>query len=174
MKRKIVHADEGVTKLVEQLSAIDDISEGMPSDEVIKAISETMTGHINGVLGILASIEPESNGVAGLTESAISKISSVQWYALMYHYATTALQQMQGRLSYPLMTAVNQFVEDNPEKSKEFIGAKLTRTELADVLYSTSLDTYAALTTIDTILSELSFQPKTGESSPEEVASKTK
>lgn len=158
MSRKIVHSDEEVVKLVELLSQIDEVAmnpEFKIEPELAKLIDDTMIGHIDGVFDSLTELMGDRKQISALTPKAIEKITPVQWYAFVFHAVSLELQKSPGELSWFLVSAINTFAEEYPEKTEDVLNTPLSRSDMADIVYSTEYDTFAVLQAMDFFLKQI-------------------
>ena len=167
MLQKITHTDEDLVSLIKTLDTLEDpkISDDV-RNEVIKTADETLLGAIkhleqcSGTPGLLAP----------LTSDNIDSMSPISWYMLIYHFVGNRLDSEKS-LPLVIVSAINEFINENPDMTKSYIDAPLIKTDIANIFHETQFDTYAALAGLDILLAQLESNSNEAEKSkPSEKA----
>ncbi len=152
MKRKIIHNDAVVTAFVAKLALLED---GAVTDTtIVQATNEEFFKNINVGLQALTM----NRQVAPLTPSMIARVSGVCWYSLIYRGVNFELARGNGAMTYPLVSALETYLEENPDQRSLFQDQQIKSTELADVIFSSEYDNTIALIAIEGIMAEIQEQ----------------
>lgn len=164
MERIIQHTEPTVIKLVETLALTD---ENRDLTEVeVAGITAIMERNIDAGMNAISRQNGEMTEFAPLTDSIMEKIAPDSWYALIFHYVSGVLEQSvvdqdrnepgvqhQRMMNYMLISAVNQYMEANPEIAAKLNGQSFSKTTITDIIYGTdSYDVAVVALSIQDIL----------------------
>lgn len=116
--------------------------------EALKIANVTVDNYVGTILQKLSN--QETGAIEVKPVSVIHELSNTQLWVLCYVAVQNILTQLQGNLSYTLMSAIETFKELNPEIKIE--GQEINSVDITNIIFTTEYDLAVAFIGLEHIL----------------------
>jgi len=144
MKIKLTNPSEDLKAFI---SLTELIQKEETKDKAFLMIDEKLNTVINDML---INILPQGKYIP-LSDEVIDKIPEDHWYAFIFHYVFTTLNQNNGSLNYILINAIESYVVENKIEA----GVELSITDISNIIYESNFDVAIVSLAIDDIVKKV-------------------